>query len=68
MTDQTPICEAKIPYETKAKAAAVAKRMGGKKLGLGAYCCPVCGFFHVGHERDAASKAYFRTVRRGLAA
>ena len=67
MSDQTPICAAKVVYLTRAKADEVARRMG-RKRGLRAYRCPVCDFWHVGHERDATSKAFFRSVKKGLAA
>ena len=67
MSDQTPICKSKVVYLTRAKADDVAKRMG-RKRGLAAYRCPVCDFWHVGHEASAEAKAHHRSVRRGLAA
>ena len=67
MSDPRAICERKVAYLTRAKAAEIATRMG-RKRGLRAYRCEVCGFFHVGHEASAESKARHRSVRRGLAA
>lgn len=68
MSAPRAICERKVAYLERAMADKAAKRTGGEKRGLHSYRCPVCGFWHVGHERDAESKAHFRSARRRLAA
>lgn len=42
----------KLAYRSKARAEAMARKTGKKRLNDGpnhAYLCPACGKFHVGH-------------------
>jgi len=51
-------CERKITYSSRSRARKTAKNMNHsvKRSGgrVGAYKCPVCGLFHVGHKASRA--------------
>jgi hypothetical protein len=62
-------CVGKHPFPTKLAALKVAKRMAGAgRGGIGAFRCPHCGFFHIGHTEKNVSKADRRRYYREMIA